>query len=224
MAGIGIYGIFYAKATLTDGSVTGYTGGTKLLGEAIDASFEPNQSEGNPLYANNRVQENDTSGASGGTLTHTTSRLKLEAVADIYGLELKTVQVTVEGQTEPVTGTGISYTGEETAATVGAAYIRMNQENGVRSHEVVLFRGVDYKMPAESAQTKGESLEWQTNELEGAVMGRMGNGEPWHDRYVFPTQDAAIAYIYSILGKPEPEAEAAISEAMERLNDGEGAA
>ena len=59
MAGIGIYGIFYAKATLTDGSVTGYTGGTKLLGEAIDASFEPNQSEGNPLYANNRVQEND---------------------------------------------------------------------------------------------------------------------------------------------------------------------
>ena len=107
---------------------------------------------------------------------------------------------------------------------MGAAYIRMNQENGVRSHEVVLFRGVDYKMPAESAQTMGESLEWQTNELEGAVMGRMGNGEPWHDRYVFPTQDAAIAYIYSILGKPEPEAEAAISEAMERLNDGEGAA
>jgi len=37
---------------------------------------------------------------------------------------------------------------------------------------------------------------------------------------VFPTQDAAIAYIYSILRKPEPEAEAAISEAMEPADDG----
>ena len=86
MAGIGMYGVFYAKAVVKNGIVTGYTGGTKLMGKAISAGFEPSTPEDNPLYANNGEAENDSSGASGGTLTLTLDRLTMDAAADLYGL------------------------------------------------------------------------------------------------------------------------------------------
>ena len=199
MAGIGMYGVFYAKAAVENGVVTGYTGGTKNMGKAISAEFEPNNPEDNPLYANNGVAENDASGASGGTINMTLDRMTMDTAADLYGLEVEETSVMVSGQS--VTGRGLKYTGTEQSAPVGVAYIRMNQEDGVRSHEVVLYRRATFSMPAQSAQTMGESIEWQTPEVEGTVMGMEGDGtHPWFQTFVFPTQPAAIAYIESVFG------------------------
>ena len=199
MAGIGMYGVFYAKATVQNGVVTGYTGGTKMMGKAVSASFEPNTPDDNPLYANNGEAENDSSGASGGTITMTLDRLTLDAAADLYGLQVVETQVTVNG--EQATGRGLRYTGMEQSAPVGVAYIRMNQEDGVRKHEVVLYRRATFSMPSENAQTMGESIEWQTPEISGSVMGMEGDGtNPWYETMVFPTQAAAIAYVESVLG------------------------
>lgn len=199
MAGIGMYGVFYAKATVQNGVVTGYTGGTKMMGKAVSASFEPNTPDDNPLYANNGEAENDSSGASGGTITMILDRLALDAAADLYGLQVVETQVTVNG--EQVTGRGLRYTGMEQSTPVGVAYIRMNQEDGVRKHEVVLYRRATFSMPSENAQTMGESIEWQTPEISGSVMGVEGDGtNPWYETMVFPTQAAAIAYVESVLG------------------------
>ena len=71
MAKIGMYGVFYAKAVLKQNVVVGYTGGVKMMGQAISADFSPSKPSENPLYANNGVAENDSSGASGGTLKTT---------------------------------------------------------------------------------------------------------------------------------------------------------
>lgn len=205
MAKIGMYGVYYAKAVVKDGVVTGYTGGAKMMGKAISAEFTPSKPDGDPLYANNGVAENDSSGASGGTLKTTLDRLTMEAAADLFGLEVKKVTVTVDGK--EVEGQSLDYTGLEQSAPVGAAYIRMNQEDGVRSHEVVFYRRAVYSMPTEKAQTKGEKIEWQTPELEATVFGLEGEGrKPWHRSVVFPTQAAAIAFIEQVLGE-EPPAE-----------------
>lgn len=199
MAGIGMYGVFYAKAAVQNGVVTGYIGGTKTMGKAISATFEPNTPDDNPLYANNGVAENDSSGASGGTITMTLDRLTLDAAADLYGLQVVETEVTVNG--EPVTGRGLRYTGMEQSSPVGVAYIRMNQEDGVRKHEVVLYRRATFSMPSENAQTMGESIEWQTPEISGAVMGMEGDGtNAWYETMVFSTQAAAIAYVESVFG------------------------
>lgn len=199
MAGIGMYGVFYAKAVVQNGVVTGYTGGTRTMGKAISASFEPNTPDDNPLYANNAEAENDSSGASGGALTLTLDRLTMEAAADMYGLQVVETQVMVNGET--VTGRGLRYTGLEQSAPLGVAFIRMNQVNGVRNHEVVLYRRSTFSMPNESAQTMGESIEWQTPELSASVMGMEGDGaKPWYETMTFPTQAAGIAYIESIFG------------------------
>lgn len=196
MAGIGMYGVYYSKATITNGVVTGYAG-VKTMGKAISASFEPNTPDDNPLYANNSVAENDSSGASGGTLTLTLDRLTQEAAADLYGLTVEDVEVTV-GDTPgtQVDGTALKYTGNEQSAPVGVAFIRQNQVDGVRNHEVILYRRATFSMPADSAQTMGESIEWQTPEIEGTVMGLEGDGtNAWFEQVIFPTQEAAIAYI-----------------------------
>ena len=196
MAGIGMYGVYYSKATVANGVVTGYAG-VKTMGKAISASFEPNTPDDNPLYANNAVSENDSSGASGGTLNITLDRLTMDAAADLYGLEVEDVEVTVgtsPGTEE--TGKALKFTGLEQSAPVGVAFIKQNQEDGVRNHEVVLYRRATFSMPSESAQTMGESIEWQTPELEASVMGLEGDGtNAWYEKVKFDTQAAAIAYI-----------------------------
>ena len=196
MAGIGMYGVYYSKATIANGVVTGYAG-VQTMGKAISASFEPSTPDDNPLYANNAVSENDASGASGGTLTLTLDRLTQDAAADLYGLTVEDVEVTV-GDTPgtQVEGTALKYTGNEQSAPVGVAFIRQNQVDGVRNHEVILYRRATFSMPADSAQTLGGSIEWQTPEIEGTVMGLEGDGtNAWFEQVIFPTQEAAIAYI-----------------------------
>lgn len=196
MAGIGMYGVYYSKATIANGVVTGYAG-VKTMGKAISASFEPSTPDDNPLYANNAVAENDSSGASGGTLTLTLDRLTQEAAADLYGLTVEDVEVTVGDKPgTQVDGTALKYTGNEQSAPVGVAFIRQNQVDGVRNHEVILYRRATFSMPADSAQTMGESIEWQTPEIEASVMGLEGDGtNAWFEQVIFPTQEAAIAYI-----------------------------
>lgn len=210
MAKIGMYGVYYAKAKLEKNIVVGYTGGVKTMGQAISADFSPGKPDDNPLYANNGAAEHNSSGASGGTLKTVLDRLTMEAAADLFGLEVKEVSVTVNG--EEVKGKSLDYTGMEQSAPVGVAYIRMNQEDGVRSHEVVLYRRAVYSMPSEKAQTMGEKIEWQTPELEAVVSGMEGDGTaPWYRSVVFPTQAAAIAFIERELS----EAPAAKDEAQE---------
>ena len=93
-------------------------------------------------------------------------------------------------------GTGLKYTGNEQSAPVGVAFIRQTQVDGVRNHEVILCRRATFSMPADSAQTMGESIEWQTPEIEASVMGLEGDGtNAWFEQVIFPTQEAAIAYI-----------------------------
>lgn len=200
MAGIGLYGVFYKKC-IKEGSVTtGYDGSLAMMGKAISAAFEPNSPEDNPLFANNGTAENDSSSGSGGTLTQTLDRMTLETASALYGTTVEKVSVKI-GETT-VEGTEIAYKGTEQSVPVGVAYIKLQQEDGVRTHEVVFYREVTYSRPGDEAQTMGESIEWQTPEIEGTVAGLQGDGsEPWYRASRWPTQDAAIAYIFTLFGE-----------------------
>ena len=196
MAGIGLYGVYYSKATVSssDGAVTGYSG-VQQMGKAISVSFEQTEPDNNPLYANNGIAENDSSSGSGGTLTLTLDRLTEDAAADLYGLTKTSSSVTVNSTS--VTGTGFDYSGDEQANPVGVGFIIWGQENDSRSHhKVVIFRNVTFSMPNVSAQTLGDSIEWQTPEITGTVVGKEGDGtHPWYKTREFATQAAAVQYI-----------------------------
>lgn len=216
MAGIGLYGVFYKKCIKENGVVTGYDGNVAMMGKAVSAGFEPNTPDDNPLYANNSVAENDSSSGSGGTLTQTLDRMTLETASALYGTTVQQVSVTVGEET--VNGTEIVYKGDEQSVPVGVAYIKLQQEDGVRSHEVVFYREVAYSRPGDEAQTMGDSIEWQTPEIEGIVSGLQGDGtEPWYRISRWPTQAAAIAYIYTLFG--EEASAAQVAEVMDNLNN-----
>lgn len=197
MAGIGLYGVFYAKATIEDGVITGYQG-SKMMGSALSASFEAgSNSKDNNLWANNAIAESDAAAAAGGTLTVNLDRLTEEAHEDIFGLTKKEEQVNVGDS--PVTGTGFDYTGDEQAAVVGVAFIRWNQIKQSRKyHEAVIYSHCTFHEPDEDSKTynNDDGIEWQTPELEATVAGGTSTGSfPWRKKYTFPTQEAAIEFI-----------------------------
>lgn len=201
MAGIGLYGVYYSKATMSSGVVASYTG-VETMGKAISASFEPNDADENNLYANNAIAETDASAGAGGTLTLTLDRLNADAIADLFGLTKTTETVTVGTATE--TGTGFNYTGSEQANTVGVAFIRQKQEDNDRDiHEAVIFSACTFHMPSEEAQTLGESVEWQTPEIEGTVTTNTG-ALPWCKKFTFETQAAAEQFITDFFAVPTP--------------------
>lgn len=217
MATKGLYGVFYKKCVKENGVVVGYDGSVKLMGKAIGASFAPNTPEEKPLYANNAIAENDTSAGSGGTLTLTLDRMSLDVAAELYGTTVKEVTVQVGGQS--VSGKEIEYYGLETSAPIGTAYIKLQQMDGVQSHEVLFYKEGTFTRPTDSAQTMGESVEWQTPEITGSIMGMQGDGsESWYRVSSWPTQEAAIAYIYQLFGE---EASAAAVNAMQDELNGE---
>ena len=193
MAGIGLSGVYYAKCTVTSGQVTGYTGGAKTMGGAISASFEPVDDEVAKLYYNNAIGETYSKSGSGGTLTFTLDRLKLDAACDLYGLTKTSTNVTVNSTT--VNGTGYDVYGTEQANPVGVAFIEWSQEDNDRNnYKVTLYRNATFSMPNVDAQTMGETVEWKTPEIEGTVVG--GDGvHAWFKQRTFPSQTAAEAYI-----------------------------
>jgi hypothetical protein len=191
MAGIGLYGVYYAKCSLTSGVLTGYTGGIKTMGKAISATFDPADTNDNPLYANNGIAERDAAGGAGGTLNVTLDQLDRAAMADLFGLTAATSVVS------GVTGNGFDITGNELSNPVGVGFVRWNQINNSRAnYQAVIFSYVMFSPSSESYQTLGESVEWQTPELSGIVSGGAVTGtKPWKKVYDFATQEAAIQFI-----------------------------
>ena len=193
MAGIGLYGVFYAKATVNSstGVLTGYNG-VQTMGKAISASFEPATVDDNPLYANNGIAERDVSASSGGTLDLTLDRLKEAAYADLFGLTQKATTVLTD-----VGGTGFEFSGEELANPVGVAFVRWIQEDNNRSHyDAVIYSYVVFTPPSDDCQTLGETVEWQTPEISGTVYGKTRCGaRPWKQVFRFLSQEAAEAFI-----------------------------
>lgn len=190
MAGIGMYGVYYAVANISSGTVTSY-GAVKQMGKAISASYEPAEAGTNILYANNSVAETDTALVAGGTLSLTLDKLTLEARADLYGL----TATTATGG-----GNGFEYDGSESSVPVGVAFIRQSQESQDRNiHDVVIYSYCTFNEPTEEFQTLGESVEWQTPTIEATVSGAsvVGTAYPWRVLMRFTSQSAAIAYINS---------------------------
>ena len=206
MAGIGLYGVYYSKATLSSGVIQSYTG-ISQMGKAISASYEPaSAGNDNNLWANNAIAEVDATAAAGGTLSVTVDKVSADAAADLFGLTKGTKTVTVGGTS--VTGTGFSYSGNEVANPCGVAFIRWNQENNVRTYyEVVIFAHCTFQQPSEAYATyNGDNgVEWQTPELSATVAAGPSVGTyPWREKYVFSTEAAAIQYITDRFAAPSP--------------------
>ena len=178
------YAVVAAITAETEGSAVTYGTG-KVLGRMISANISWTRND-NPLYADDAIAENDN-GATGGSI-----ELNIDDISDEG-------RVYVLGETEVTVTNGKEYETTDTPAPyVGVGFLRVKRKAGETSYIAEWLHKVQFGMDSEEAQTKGESIEWQTPTLNGKIFG-VRNDSSLNNHYrrtaTFETLAAAKAWL-----------------------------
>lgn len=179
-----------------DGNVVRYTNGF-VCGSAIEYGVEIETTDNNPLHGDNRVIENDYGKFNGGTLTLNTSDLTQIDSRRLLGLKEVQVSVGEKTVTELVTDDDAKSTPK------GFGIIEEHQIDDVDKYRAVILCKVNMNTPAEAATTRGESIDWQTKEIEGTI-GRSDENtanykHPWKREAWFDSEEEAMEYLRTVL-------------------------
>ena len=183
----------FGKYTNTNGTVT-YSEG-KTIGHAISYSVDLTTGEDNNLYGDNMIVESDNGTFQSGTLTLTTSELTPDVSKWLLGLTEKTFTVDSDSVTEYVYDDSIQ------PINLGFGVIEQSIINGVTGYQAIVLPKVVSQIPNNSANTRGETIEWQTKEITFSVMRDDTASHQWKiESEIFTTEAAAIAYLEAKLG------------------------
>lgn len=195
MATIGLskpYYAIYAEA----GGVVSYSDGA-VMGKATKANISIETTEDNNLYGDNGLAETDRRFANG-TLTLSTTDLSQEVSKAILGLTEQAI-TGIDG----VTDTSVKelvYDDAQVTPYLGVGFIIKKKVNGAYKWRGVVLPKVMFSVPEDAATTQGESIEWQTPELTGAIMRDDSATHVWKKEATFTTEAQAEAYIKARLG------------------------
>jgi len=189
MARTGLSKSYYAIYAVTDGVISYSNGG--LLGKAVDAEIELEDSDPDIFYADNGPAES-AAVFGGGSLTITNDRLSLAPVAAILGLEVAAI-------TTPNAGNHIQFPADLTPPYVGYGTIRKDVVDGQAKYTAVILYKVQFAIPSLSLATQGETVEFEGNELTATILRNDATPALWMDWAEFATEAAAEAYIKAAL-------------------------
>lgn len=179
-----------------DGNKVYFTDGF-VCGKAVEYAVDTENSDDNPLHADDEVAEHDYGIFAGGTLTLNTTDLDYPSSKRL--LNLKEVERTIGD----VQVKELVYDDDASPKSKGFGIIETHQINDIDQYRSVILPKVTPRNPAEAATTKGESIEWQTKELECAVERTEEYSEnykhPWKYEAWFDTRDKAFEYLKTIL-------------------------
>lgn len=199
MAIIGLSKPYFAKYNFDGNTVTYSDGG--LLGKAIEMSIDPEETNDSNLYADNGIAESERA-FTGGTVGITTDNLSQEASKVILGI--KEVETTINGSDGPIKE--LVYDDEQNAPYLGIGSIIKAKKNGKVFWRGVILPKVIFSIPSEAATTQGETIEWQTPELEATLMKDDTPTHVWKRTAEFETEADAEKYIKDFLKITEPVA------------------
>lgn len=183
MAKIGLNNFRYAILTEAQDGTVSY-GGAKTPAKAISCNVDISNNEA-MLYADDHLAESDTSFQSG-TVTIGIDKTDDTTMADLLGH-------TVDAGGEMVRNVG------DVAPYVGLGRIITEMVNGSYQYRVEILYKCKFSEPSQEDQTKGESVEFNTYELEGTV-NALANGD-WSKTKTFTTKADAVAYLESVFGQ-----------------------
>lgn len=179
MARIGLNNLWYSHLTEgADGTPT--YDGKHSFGKAISANASISNNDAK-LYADDVLAEADTTFQSG-TITLGVDDDRETVFADLLG--------------HTQTNGEVVRNANDVAPWVGLARIVVKMVNNVRSYKVELFYKVKFAEPSQDDQTKGESVEFKTPEIEGQVAA-LANGN-WSVAKVFSTKADALEFIDTV--------------------------
>lgn len=177
MARIGLNNLWYSHLTEAQDGTPSYDG-AKSFGKAVSANVSITNNSA-ALYADDVLAESDTS-FQNGTITLGVDDDREATFADVLGHEM-----TEEGE--------VIRNANDTAPWVGLGRIVVKMVNNVRLYKVEILNKVKFSEPSQDDNTKGESVEFSTPEIEGTI-ATLANGD-WSDSKTFSSKEAAIAFI-----------------------------
>lgn len=183
MAKIGLNNFRYAiLSEASDGTPT--YDGAKKPAKAISCSVSISNNDAK-LYADDAVAETDTTFQSG-TVTIGIDDDDSATMANMLGH-------TYNAETGLMVRNS-----DDIAPYVGFGRIIVKLVNNVRKYKVEFLYKVKFAEPSQDDNTKGESVEFSTSEMEGLV-ACLANGK-WSETRTFETHAEAIAYLEGLLG------------------------
>lgn len=151
-----------------------YSGGIPLA-RGVSVSMSVEASSDNDFYADNVLAETDNQGFSSGTVTLTVDGLKDAARKLIMGLTA-TKSVTVSTASTVVFD---QYDDTQAIPYVGVGFIARYMEDGVTTYVPYILNKVKFNPDGLDAETQGEEIDWQTQELEGTIMRDDSANHAW---------------------------------------------
>ena len=184
------------------GGVVGYTNCRKLA-RGVGVTLSPTSSDDNKFYADNVLAESAGGVFTGGEVTLTVDGLFIESYKMIRGIGApRSDGWTVEGK-------------NNNAPYIGVGYITRWMSDSVVGYTPTVLTKTKFSIPEESANTQGEDIDWQTEELTATLLRDDTVDEAW--KMIGPdygTEAEAEAALVKILGGseiyvPQMQAEAA---------------
>lgn len=184
MAKIGLTNFRYSILTEAADGTPSYDG-AKTPGKAVSCNVEISNNSAT-LYADDTLAESDTSFQSG-TVTMGIDEDDLETMAALLG--------------HTITEDGVmTRNANDTAPYVGLGRVVTKMVAGVYKYKVEFLYKVKFSEPSAENNTKGESLEFATTEIEGTVAA-LANGN-WSVAQTFTTKAEAISYLEGLMEAP----------------------
>lgn len=183
MAKIGLSNLIWAKLTEAKDGTPTYEN-PKSLGKAVSTNVSISNNSAT-LYADDQLAESDTSFQTG-TIT-----CGVDEDADAVFAELLGHQIDEE------TGVVVK-NATDTAIWVGVGRIITKMVSGVYYYKAEVLYKVKFAEPSQENKTKGESIEFSTSEIEGAI-ATLANGN-WNTSKTCTTKADALAFINGIFG------------------------
>lgn len=181
MAKIGLDNFRYGILTETQEGTAKYGAATKP-GKAITCNVSVSNNNAK-LHADNTVAESDTSFQTG-TVTMGIDDSDLTTQAALLG--------------HTISEDAIIRNSNDVAPYVGLGRIVTKMVGGVLKYKVEFLHKVKFGEPSQKDNTKGESVEFGTIEIEGTI-STLANGD-WSKAKTFDTKTEAVSYLESLFG------------------------
>ena len=164
------------------------------LGGGVGYSDSIEVADDNDFYADNRVDETESGVFTSGEATITVNYLSPEAAKMVLGLANQTTVGDVQWD---------DYDDDTTPPDIGYGHVKQVVENGVTKYAAFILPRVKMALPSESAETRGESIDWQTQELTATIMRSLNGKHKWRSvpPKFFDTEDEAAAAVVAYLSQ-----------------------
>ena len=178
MAQIGLTNLWYGILTEGADGTPSY-GGAKSFGKAVSAKVDVSNNDAK-LYADDALAESDSSFQSG-KVTLGVADDDMSVFAEILGHKIA----------EP--GGEMTRNADDAAPYIGLGRVITKLVNNKHVYKGEFLFKVKFSEPSQEDETKGESVDFKTPEIEG-VASALANGN-WSASQTFDTKAAAVEWV-----------------------------